>query len=49
VRGLTGRAVPGKAKRVRATRVLIEGSAAIEPETGRPVPSILESPPRAAG
>ena len=43
-----GRAVPGAARRGRPTGALIEGSAAVEPETGRPVPSVLESPPPAA-
>jgi MFS family permease len=48
-RSWPGRAVPGAARRGRPTSGIIEGSAAVEPETGRPVPSVLESPPRAAG
>jgi MFS family permease len=47
-RGSTARSGPAGAGRGRAAGALIQGSAAVEPETGRPVPAVLESPPRAA-
>ncbi len=42
-RGGDGRAAPGKSARGRAAAAAIAGTTAVEPETGRPVPPILES------
>jgi MFS family permease len=42
----SGRAVPAGSGPGRAARAIIDGTAAVEPEAGRPVPPILESPPR---